>query len=64
LLVGLDVLDVTGDPRFDGFGRESLGRGRIAHEVKAGWEEALAAKTAAEILELVVRALRRDAPIN
>lgn len=64
LLVGLDMLDVFGDPRFDNSGRESLGSGRFAHEVKGRWEAAFSDKTAAEVLDLIEGAKGRGAPIN
>ena len=55
LLQELDILDVVTDPRFDDVGREAVGLGRYAQEVRHIWEGAFQGRTAAEVIDLISR---------
>lgn len=63
LLSELDLLDVLRDRRFDDFGREAVGIGRWAHEVKPLWEKGFAGRTAAEVIALVRSVHGNAAPL-
>jgi len=52
LLIRLGMHDALGDPRFAG-GREAIGLGRYAHEVKHMWEAAFKDLTADEVIEII-----------
>ena len=54
-LTDLGMTEVLGDPRFDNGGRDAVGRGRYASELKPVWEEAFKNRSAAEVVDLVKR---------
>jgi len=65
LLDELGLLEVAvEDPRFDNGGREAVGLGRYAHEVKPIWEEAFKQFTAGEVVELLRRFGAEAVPLN
>ena len=64
VLSELGMTHVLEDPRFDGGGREAVGTGRYAPEVKPFWEEAFRERSAAEIIELMRRNTAEIAPLN
>jgi crotonobetainyl-CoA:carnitine CoA-transferase CaiB-like acyl-CoA transferase len=55
LLVELDMLDVLTDERFENCGREAVGVGRYAHQVRDRWEQATQNYSSEEIIEIMHR---------
>jgi crotonobetainyl-CoA:carnitine CoA-transferase CaiB-like acyl-CoA transferase len=65
LLAELNLLDrVIEDPRFWEGGREAVGTGRYAHEVKPIWEEAFKDRSSAELIELLSAYGAEAVPVN
>ncbi len=65
MLAELGLLDrVIEDPRFWDGGREAVGTGRYAHEVKPIWEEAFREWPAAELIERLMAYGAEAVPVN
>ena len=64
LLSDLDMLDVLDDPRFGEGGRDAVGLGRFAPEVKPRWERAYARFTTEDVVSLIRRHNGEAVPIN
>ena len=64
LLNELDMTHVLEDPRFHEGGREAVGRGRYAAQVRHVWEKGFAKLTAAEVIDLVLRHNGDAVPVN
>lgn len=64
LMIELGLLDHLADPRFGKGGRDAVGIGRYAAEVKPIWEAAFLDRTVAELTELVQAHGGLIAPLN
>ncbi|MBI4336364.1 MAG: CoA transferase [Chloroflexi bacterium] len=64
LLTELGLTHVLADPRFDEGGRDAVGMGRYANELKPIWEEAFRDRTADEVVALVRKYQGEAAPVN
>jgi CoA:oxalate CoA-transferase len=64
LMIELGLLDHLADPRFGKGGRDAVGIGRYAAEVKPIWEATFLSRTIEELTELVQRHGGLIAPLN
>src|SRR5258708_27413748 len=64
LMSGVGCVGPVADPRFGKGGRDAVGIGRDAAEVKPIWEAAFLSRTIAELTELVQRHGGLIAPLN
>ena len=64
LLIELGLEEMIADPRFEMGGREAVGIGRYAYELKGVWEGAFRDKTKEEVAELLSRYDALATPVN
>ena len=64
LLIELGLEESIADPRFEMGGREAVGIGRYAYELKGVWEGAFRDKTKEEVAELLSRYDALATPVN
>src|SRR5258708_25736069 len=64
LMSGVGCVGPVADPRFGKGGRDAVGIGRDAAEVKPIWEAAFLSRTIAELTELIQRHGGLIAPLN
>ena len=64
LLIELGLEEMAADPRFDVGGREAVGVGRYAHQLKEVWERAFEDKTTEKVVDILSRYGAAAAPVN
>ena len=64
LLLRLEMQDAIDDPRFGNGGRDAIGLGRYAHEVKYMWENAFKDLTADEVVAIIKEARGEPVLVN